>query len=449
MRTPLVSVVALSIATATAAAQPSEPLPLPSDIGTDVDSSAALPPPAEPVVVAPPVLEAPLPAPPPPPPLAHDDKKRTPWYEKINLRGYSQFRYNRLPSLRVNDDLINRQGDRSIGRNGGFLIRRARLILFGDVHERVGIYLQPDFASSIGDQGGVAILRDWYADIFFDKEKQFRVRVGQSKVPYGFENLQSSQNRLPLDRNDALNSAVKDERDLGAFFYWSPPKYRRWFKQLVDDGLKGSGDYGIVGVGVSNGQTANSPTDNQPHVIGRVALPFKIGDQFFEVGGGGYYGKYTLNVQNRSDLAYTIAGGDNEIVDTRAFATVVVYPQPLGFTAEYTVGRGPQQGRNTPTLIDSLWLHGGYAQLHYKIDNPLGMVALIPFARGTYYDGGKKFVTNAPHYEVKELELGLEAQIHKALEVVLAYDITERTSDAFPHATQFGHVTRVQVQVNY
>jgi hypothetical protein len=52
----------------------------------------------------------------------------------------------------------------------------------------------------------------------FDTKKEFRVRVGQSKVPF-FENLQSSQNRLTLDRNDALNSAVANERDL-AFFYW-------------------------------------------------------------------------------------------------------------------------------------------------------------------------------------------------------------------------------------
>jgi hypothetical protein len=48
----------------------------------------------------------------------------------------------------------------------------------------------------------------------FDAKKEYRVRIGQSKVPYGFENLQSSQNRLTLDRNDALNSAVANERDL-------------------------------------------------------------------------------------------------------------------------------------------------------------------------------------------------------------------------------------------
>jgi hypothetical protein len=49
-------------------------------------------------------------------------------------------------------------------------------------------------------------------------KKEYRVRVGQSKVPLVLK-TQSSQNRLTLDRNDALNSAVANERDLGAFFY--------------------------------------------------------------------------------------------------------------------------------------------------------------------------------------------------------------------------------------
>jgi phosphate-selective porin len=82
--------------------------------------------------------------------------------------------------------------------------------------------------------------------------KEFRLRVGQSKVPFGFENLQSSQNRLTLDRNDALNSAVANERDLGAFFYW-PSKIRERFAMLVKDGYKGSGDYGVhLGIQWSN-----------------------------------------------------------------------------------------------------------------------------------------------------------------------------------------------------
>lgn len=381
-----------------------------------------------------------------PAPVAEVKKSDTPWYEKIKLRGYTQFRYNRLPSFNGNDKLVNKQGDRTIGAGNGFSIRRARLIIYGDVHERVSIYLQPDFASSIDTQLNVTILRDWYADLFLDKKKEFRFRVGQSKVPYGFENLQSSQNRLPLDRNDALNSAVKDERDIGVFFYWAPEEIRARFKHLVDSGLKGSGDYGVVGLGVYNGQTANKPAlSDDMHVIGRVSYPFKFGEQFVEFGGGGYFGKYYIPIDN-DDGAYTIKKG--KIKDARAHASFVLYPQPFGIQAEATYGVGPSQGDTAATQkeITDRKLVGGYAQVMYKIDDVLGTVALIPFARGTYYDGGKKFEDNAPHYLVKELELGLEWQLIKNLEIVGAYDMSERTSKT---DKQSGHVTRVQLQVNY
>jgi hypothetical protein len=372
-------------------------------------------------------------------------KKETPWYEKIKLRGYTQFRYNRLPSFNSNDDFKNSQGDRTIGQGNGFSIRRARLIIFGDVHERVSIYLQPDFASTIGDQLHVTILRDWYADLFLDRKKEFRLRVGQSKVPYGFENLQSSQNRLPLDRNDALNSAVKDERDIGVFFYWAPEEIRARFKHLVDSGLKGSGDYGVVGLGVYNGQTANRPAlSDDMHVIGRVTWPFKFGEQFVEVGGGGYFGKYYVSTD--APDVYSLETG--KIKDARAHASLVVYPQPFGFVAEGTYGVGPSQGDSPATAneIKARTLFGGYAQVMYKIDDLFGTVALIPFARATYYDGGKKFETNAPHHEVKELELGFEWQLIKNLELVTAYDLASRTTQG---KEQKGHVTRVQLQVNY
>src|SRR5690606_27063174 len=117
-----------------------------------------------------------------------------------------------------------------------------------------------DFASSPG--GGAmnfVQIRDAYFDVGLDKKNEFRFRIGQSKVPFGFENLQSSQNRLPLDRNDALNSAVSNERDIGVFFYWAPEKIRKRFSMLVREGYKGTGDYGVFGLGVYNGQTANRP----------------------------------------------------------------------------------------------------------------------------------------------------------------------------------------------
>ncbi|MCW3123942.1 MAG: porin, partial [Flavipsychrobacter sp.] len=157
-----------------------------------------------------------------------DQLKPSHWYDHISMRGYMQVRYNRL--LETNPKLKNEQGDKSIGDNNGVFIRRMRLIFFGQIHERVYFYIQPDFASAISSTAlNFAQLRDAYVDLGFDKKNEFRLRLGQSKVPYGFENMQSSQNRLPLDRTDAINSAMPNERDLGAVFYWAPDKIRKRF----------------------------------------------------------------------------------------------------------------------------------------------------------------------------------------------------------------------------
>jgi hypothetical protein len=379
-------------------------------------------------------------------------KPATPhWYELLKIRGYTQMRYNRIPTFDDNEKLVNAQGDKYIGNGSGFGIRRARVILYGDVHERVSVYLQTDFASAIDDQNHVAIVRDWYADIFLDPAKTFRFRLGQSKVPYGFENMQSSQNRLPLDRNDGINSAVKDERDLGIFFYWAPAATRALFKSLVDDNLKGSGDYGVLGLGVYNGQTANRFDNNDNlHVIGRLTFPFQLGSQILEVGGGGYTGLYKVSIDEESD--FFTRDADGNIRDARAYGQLVLYPKPLGITVEVNAGVGPQMGRPGDAdrnEIASRKLWGGYAQLYYMFRDVAGTVSLTPYVRGTMYEGGKKFETNAPFYKVRELEFGVEWQLIKALEITAVYAVSDRSSSKAPYDRVKGHIGRVQVQVNY
>ena len=432
-----------------------------SDAGVPTPAAAAAPAPGplvpegsvQPSAVALPAGPA-LPAAPTPESKPAEEKKEKdlPWYERLKIRGYTQFRYNRLPSAVKNDKLVNDQGDRSLGRGNGFTIRRARVILYGDVHHYVSVYLQTDFASVIDTQLNVAIVRDWYTDISLDYDKTFRFRVGQSKVPFGFENLQSSQNRLPLDRNDALNSAVKDERDIGVYLMWAPKEIRARFKHLVDSGLKGSGDYGVVAFGAFNGQTANRlALEDNMHGVLRVTWPFLFGKQFFEVGGGGYYGQYRISTSNANGITYEKPDGNN-LRDGRGFATVVLYPQPFGFVVEGNYGVGPAQGNKGAAdrySIEERKAYGGYAQAMYKIDNVWKTEAIIPYVRATYYRGGKKFETNAPNYLVMEIEAGIEWQILKALEVVLAYDIADRTSSRAPYNREKGHITRVQLQVNY
>jgi hypothetical protein len=370
---------------------------------------------------------------------------KTEWYKKLNIRGYAQLRYNNL--FQTNKDLQCEQCDKSWGGNGGFFFRRIRIIFFGQVHERVYVYIQPDFASSPAN--GVlqfAQIRDAYFDVGLDKKSEFRFRFGQSKVPFGFENLQSSQNRLPLDRNDALNSAVSNERDIGVFFYWAPEKVRKRFSELVNSGLKGSGDYGVFGFGVHNGQTANKSEGNdQPHAVTRVSYPFKIGNkQIIEPGVQAYKGKAVV-----TSVSTGVTGKNNfEYVDQRAAATLVVYPQPFGFQAEYNVGTGPEYNTLTNT-IDQQNLKGGYATASYFMD--LKGQILIPFVRYQYYNGGKKHERDARSYNVKELEIGVEWQPIKNFEFVAMYTMSERRFEdaALPSNLQKGSLLRLQVQANF
>ena len=377
------------------------------------------------------------------------------WYNKLSIRGYVQVRYNGL--LSTNDKVSCDQCDKSWGTtstapdaksNNGFFIRRARIVFSGQVHPNVYVYIQPDFASS--PSSGInhfAQLRDAYADISFDKKKEFRVRLGQSKVPFGFENLQSSQNRLVLDRNDALNSAVANERDLGAFFYWAPAEIRERFAMLVKDGYKGSGDYGVFAFGVYNGQTANKSEANRNlHVVSRVTYPFVIGNQIIEPGLQAYTGKWAFT----NELSTGVTTIDKQYtLDQRVGATFVLYPKPFGIQTEYNIGKGPRYDKVTNT-VDVSSLEGGYITLNYKWDLPKHQY-LYPFAKFQYYDGGKKFEKDSRSYVVRDYEIGLEWQPIKAFELVAEWVIADRTFEdsALPINRQQGNLLRLQAQFNF
>lgn len=367
------------------------------------------------------------------------------WYDRISLRGYVQFRYNRL--LENNERLKCDQCDKSLGSNGGFFTRRARLVFSGNVSERVYIYIQPDFATeSSATSLHFAQLRDVYADLALDPAKEFRLRVGQSKVPYGFENLQSSQNRLAPDRADPLNSAIANERDLGAFFYWTPGETRKRFSSLVSSGLKGTGDYGVIAIGAYNGQTANRPEANDSqHLAARVAYPFKTpSGQFIEAGLQGYMGRYVLPSTSRT----AGVGGPFEFHDRRAAASFVVYPQPFGFQAEYNFGVGPEFEAVTRT-IQPKHLQGGYAQIMYM--KKIGGHVLTPFVRAQYYEGGKKQETDARRYLTRQVEGGAEWQLNKHLELTVLYSQEDRAYEdqATRGNRQKGGRMRVQAQINF
>jgi phosphate-selective porin len=384
--------------------------------------------------------------------ISADDKPKTPkkelkqWFETFSIRGYMQVRYNRL--LETNPKLKCEQCDRSVGENGGFIIRRGRIILSGNITNNIYFYIQPDFGSSTGTTQNIFQIRDAYFDIGFDKKNEFRLRVGQSKVPFGFEDMQSSQNRLPLDRNDALNSAVSNERDLGAFFYWAPKAKREMFAAFVKDNLKGSGDYGVFAFGLYNGQTANRAEQNNGlHAVARISYPFTVNKQIIEPGIQAYTGKYVLPADLRSTGVK--AANNFEFDDKRIATSLILYPKPFGIQAEYNWGKGPEYN----PLKDSIEikkLNGGYITVSYKQTLKNGMI-LFPFTRIQQYSGGKKHELDARSYDVKEMESGLEWQLNKNFEFTASYVLSERRFEDSKAKSnlQKGNYLRLQAQINF
>jgi hypothetical protein len=471
-----------------------------------------------------------------PPPPQH-------WYERLSLRGYTQMRYNDILSGGPYWYDIRTTNDRSVGDRQNFFIRRARIILSGDVSDHLYLYFQNDFASApqgtfsstpafpaavnAGDvavyyfynpvfpypgfnqigtytnaPGNFAQIRDLYADIYFDKDKEFRVRAGQSKIPYGFENMQSSQNRLAIDRADAINTCCKDERDIGLFFYYTPKEMRHLFRDLVKNNLKGSGDYGMVGFGVYNGQGANRIELNKgTHIVARFTYPYVFENgQVVEASVQGYTGRfvpYTAAIRPSLGMATNWAGfiplgipyagvgsgfipyvngpgynnvgnfylaqygavngwgpfvanGGQGVRDSRVAVTGVIYPQPFGLRAEWNWGVGPKLNA-TQTAIEARSLNGGYVEATYKYeDKDFGTGVYFPFVKWQYYNGGFKFDNNAPAGRVYEWDVGVEYQPLPELEFTALYSHMDRTNTLQAPYRQFqADLLRMQLQWNY
>jgi phosphate-selective porin len=395
--------------------------------------------------------------------------KEKKWFEKINFRGYTQIRLNETIWRDNSLAAATLVGDRFAGDSQNFGIRRARLIFFGDVSEHLYIYIQPDLAitpTGSPDQNHFAQIRDLYGDMYLTTDKVHRFRIGQSKVPFGWENLQSSQNRLALDRTDAINSAVsRNERDLGLFYYYTPEREQVLFKRLVDDGLKGSGNYGIFGIGVYNGQGGSFlEQNNNLHAVVRASYPVQLSNgEIVEGGIQAYTGRHTVFSSPIRALgagpsfrpANTLeTNGTQGIRDERIALSAIWYPQPFGLQAEWSIGRGPALSDDQRAVLVRQ-NEGGYIQAMYKYDTP-SYGTVIPFVQWTYYRGGYRSERNAPFVGIYEWHIGCEWQIKKAIELTMQYTNTDRTNTtaidragALSYRPFIGGFLRFQCQLNY
>jgi len=403
-------------------------------------------------------------------------KREKDWTSHIKINGYVQ---NRVTPFQSGDEGTVLWPDPSVGddtsgdgRGQTFRIRRARIIFSGQVGDHLGFYIQPDFASAPTGGNNFTQLRDAYGDIFIDKRKVHRIRVGQSKVPFGYENLQSSSNRLALDRVDALNSAVRDERDTGAFYYYTPEAIQELFKEIADKGMKHSGNYGMFGAGFYMGQGANQNDSNDNwHGVARFTYPWKTeSGQIYEAGIQGYKGRYVrsagtyIKTPGASAVTPTRAISSGEFEDERVALSFRMYPQPWGLEGEWNSGRTPglEMGEGTNGTIASRNLNGGYVQGSYFANDVYlfnsNIGNLLPFIKWQYFDGYNKAETNAPKNQVNDWELGVEWQIAPEVELAAVYHRMKRTnmttSGAFNTAngsyrTFEAEALRLQLQYNF
>jgi phosphate-selective porin len=436
----LTNALAASKGATSAAAAPASAASSPASAPTAIAAAPAQPPASTPAAASAPA------------------KKSKAWYERLSLRGYTQMRYNAFLSgddtAPAGQSRLRSVHDSSISDRGSFSLRRARLVVQGDISDRVSLYLQSDFATAVNNQAGserregFGQLRDAYADVFLDKAKTFRLRLGQSKVPYGWENMQSSSNRLTLDRSDAINSAVPGERDMGVIAYYTPPSVQKIWDRLGDDGQKLFGNYGAFGFGVFNGQGINRTEQNKGLMkVAFATWPFELdglGDAFagqvFEIGGSAMMNDFQPELRNGS------VGGP--VDDNRAGIHAMLYPQPFGIQAEWNWGKGPQFDPLSLS-VESKKLSGGYVQMMYRAPTE-SIGSLIPYARWQRYRGGWKGSSSAPRLETDEFELGMEWQPWKALEITLAYARMKRAeADERRVGRAEGNLIRTQVQWNY
>jgi outer membrane murein-binding lipoprotein Lpp len=382
-----------------------------------------------------------------------------PWYERIRLRGYTQMRVNEI----VSGDATAPPGrsrlrsvhDGGITDQGNFSFRRIRLILEGDLSEQVSFYFQPDFATNVANRSagerreGFGQLRDAYVDWFLDDDRRFRLRFGQSKVPVGWENLQSSSNRLALDRSDAINSAIPSERDLGVVAYYTPASVQRIWDRLDEGGQKLFGNYGAFGLAAYNGQGTNRPEQNNGLMtVAMATWPFELNGlgsafrgQVIEVGGS--LMRNSVRPEIRSGGVSAASFDDN-----RVSLHAMLYPQPFGVQVEWTWGEGPEFDP-VAQAIATRPLNGGYVQSMWRVDrSPLGPA--MPYARWQRYRGGWKATPNAPRLETDEFEIGIEFQPLTPIELTVAYAHMERReADERLAGRAQGHLIRTQLQWNY
>jgi hypothetical protein len=165
--------------------------------------------------------------------------------KKHRIDGYAQVRY---------------EADNAPDGRTEFMVRRTRVNLRGPVSDRWSyrVEFQLDAKESGKARGSKVQLRTFYADC---KLKNGMLRVGQAKIPWGYELLESVPVLWTSERALFMDRLFPNQRDIGvqAFFRKSP-------------------DSPQLDIGVFNGTGINANDNNdRKNVMARINVPVPNG----------------------------------------------------------------------------------------------------------------------------------------------------------------------------
>ena len=239
------------------------------------------------------------------------------WYDTTKISGYAQGRWLYYPD--ADEDEADNE----------FSVRRARIKVAAKPADDVKVQIQADFGE------GDATIKDAWLQKYFGSESTSSIRIGQQKLPFGFETPQSSSRRLPLERNWVARRTISGERDTGITYFYTAPEDKDLFGHAKSE-LFGTGDYGNIAIGVYNGQGIGADVEevnSDKHIVLRACKPLMVGlgggeekDQYVEFGASYFAGDY-FSTKAETEFSENLFG-----------VHAYLAPQPFGLQAEYYNG---------------------------------------------------------------------------------------------------------------
>ena len=307
--------------------------------------------------------------------------------EKVKLSGYIQSQFS---------------SDQAADPETDFRVRRARLKIEAPVTDLAALTLQIDAARAVE-------LKDAYVDLG-RKTDLWRFRMGQGKVPFMYEVLESSSARLEPERSALAAALFPGERDIGAWLH---------LKNVLGDEVPGTTlDLGAMS---GNGPSAADNNDSKDLVARlRFVLGRKPVDKDTEA--NSLYVGYLTGKFTNSKGATT---------DKRRLGGGISYASgPLWLRGELVTGE--DLGKD---------ILGWHAHLAYRFSQTPGTL----FARYDRFDED----SDTDNTDFKSLTVGYQHQLDAKTRVVLAHELRRPDADYSKFAKTDGDLTTLRLQVKY